>query len=62
MVRPMSGYCPCACRDCFEVAISDDDEPALCHECELAGCDDTGESECCVERLTDEEGEALEAE
>jgi hypothetical protein len=40
----------------------DDDAPALCHECELAGCDDTGESECCVERLTDEEWEALEAE
>lgn len=43
----MSGYCPCACRDCFEFAIGDDDdEPALCLECEEAGCDCSGESEC----------------
>jgi len=32
----MSGYVPCACRDCFEIAIG---EPgALCHECEDTGC------------------------
>jgi hypothetical protein len=22
----MSGYCNCACRDCFEIAISGDDD------------------------------------
>lgn len=32
----MSGYVPCACRDCFETAIG---EPgALCHSCKEAGC------------------------
>jgi hypothetical protein len=41
------GYCSCACRDCFEIAIAgDDDEAALCWECEEAGCD--GEGECCA--------------
>ncbi len=46
-----SGYCSCACRDCFEIAITDEEgEPALCGECEEAGCDIEGESECCVER------------
>jgi hypothetical protein len=31
-----SGYRPCACRDCFEIAIG---EPgAYCHECDDAGC------------------------
>ena len=35
----MSGYKPCACRDCFETAIGDDDEAALCNACEEAGCD-----------------------
>lgn len=43
----MSGYTSCGCRDCFEIAITgDDDEPALCHGCEDAGCDAEGESEC----------------
>ncbi len=41
------GYCGCACRDCFEIAISAAGEPALCWECEEAGCDAEGESECC---------------
>lgn len=46
----MTGYVHCACRDCFEIAIADDDNgPALCHECEEAGCDADGASECeCV--------------
>jgi hypothetical protein len=35
-----SGYCSCACRDCFETAISSDGEPAFCHACEDAGCPD----------------------
>jgi len=40
-----SGYVNCACRDCFEIAISGDDGgPALCLACEDAGClPDTGE-------------------
>lgn len=39
-----SGYVNCGCRDCFEIAISGDDEnePALCNECEDAGCDCDG--------------------
>lgn len=41
------GYCNCACRDCFDIAINDEDgEPALCNLCEWACCDVTGESEC----------------
>jgi hypothetical protein len=45
-----SGYTSCACRDCFEIAISSNvDEPELCGDCEDAGCDPEGESECCCE-------------
>lgn len=41
------GYVPCACRDCFDVAIGDGTErPAYCHDCETAGCEDMGLSEC----------------
>src|SRR5262245_26186536 len=38
--RPkQSGYTPCACRDCFDTAISSDmRKPDLCHDCEQAGC------------------------
>jgi hypothetical protein len=51
----VSGYVPCACRDCFETAIcSDDDEPALCGDCEDAGCDADGTSECAVEPEADD--------
>jgi hypothetical protein len=32
-----SGYRPCACRDCMEIAIGE--AGALCHHCEDAGCD-----------------------
>jgi hypothetical protein len=44
----MSGYCDCACRDCFEIAIGGDDpnDPAMCHACEEAGCE--LDSECCA--------------
>ena len=43
-----SGCCDCACRDCFDVAIGDDDAGlALCLECQDAGCDDSGDCECC---------------
>jgi hypothetical protein len=44
--RPISGYVPCGCRDCFEIAIGE--IGAFCHECEEAGCEP--DSECCVER------------
>lgn len=41
-----SGYTPCACRDCMDVAISSDgDTPALCLLCKDAGC------EICYERI-----------
>lgn len=41
------GYTDCACRDCFDVAISDsDDALGLCGDCAEAGCDETGQSEC----------------
>lgn len=51
----MSGYTDCACRDCFEIAISGDREEdqngkvikcALCWECEQAGCSQEGDEDC----------------
>jgi predicted nucleic acid-binding Zn-ribbon protein len=44
--RAQSGYTDCACRDCFDVAINGDGEPALCGLCQQAGCDVEGASEC----------------
>jgi hypothetical protein len=36
-----SGYVPCACRDCMEVAIQGpSEEKAYCAACEAAGCPD----------------------
>jgi hypothetical protein len=36
-----SGYVPCACRDCMEVAIQGPGEAkAYCAACEAAGCPD----------------------
>lgn len=44
-----SGYCDCACRDCFEIAIRDEgDADAMCSECEDAGCE-PHDGECCRE-------------
>lgn len=44
---PESGYTNCACRDCFDIAVSNDtDHPERCWECDESGCDETGESEC----------------
>ena len=61
----VNGYHSCPCRGCFEIAIggaldSDGDEseiePALCLECEDAGCDVLGDEDCCCEpELEDEE-------
>ena len=46
-----NGYTHCDCRDCFEITIgSEGDEHVLCLECEEAGCDAEGESECNVAR------------
>lgn len=45
-----SGYTSCACRDCMEIAISNDTRrPDLCGECEDAGCDADGASDCRVD-------------
>lgn len=44
----MTGYIPCACRDCFEIAIGKIGA-ALCHECVDAGCEANEEAECCAE-------------
>ena len=39
-----SGYTECACRDCFEIAISSDvTRPEMCSDCDEAGCDGDGE-------------------
>jgi hypothetical protein len=40
MVLLESGYCDCACRDCFDVTIRDaGDRDAMCHACIDAGCE-----------------------
>lgn len=43
-----SGYHQCPCMDCFEIAIGEEEDgsPSLCWECQEAGCDVTGKSEC----------------
>jgi hypothetical protein len=42
-----SGYTACACRDCFDTAISEDTrKPELCAECRSAGCEPGGNTEC----------------
>jgi len=48
MIDPQSGYTPCACRDCFEVAISNDvTSPDLCNACEdTCGPENSTSSEC----------------
>jgi hypothetical protein len=34
-----SGYTDCACRDCFDIAVSaDTTKPELCPLCQNAGC------------------------
>jgi len=44
--KKMSGYTPCACRDCFDLSISDDvRKPELCSDCKAAGCE-AGRGEC----------------
>lgn len=49
-----SGYSDCRCRDCFEIAISDDMmDPDFCWECSEAGCGE--EEECRCEGQFDED-------
>jgi hypothetical protein len=39
-----SGYVDCACRDCFDIAVGDDDkDSAFCGLCADAGCTTSGE-------------------
>jgi hypothetical protein len=42
--RTGSGYRPCSCRDCMEIAIGE--KGALCHDCQKAGCSPLGDEEC----------------
>ena len=36
-----SGYTHCACRDCFEIVVSDDtSKPDYCEDCIEAGCNE----------------------
>ena len=42
----LGGYAHCACRDCFDIAISDHGEPVLCHDCMDAGCSIDSDREC----------------
>ena len=43
-----SGYTDCACRDCFNVAVSDNTaHPELCADCADTGCSPNGDAECC---------------
>lgn len=43
--RIESGYTHCACRDCFEIAITSGG-PALCHDCTSHGCGNEPDREC----------------
>jgi hypothetical protein len=47
------GYCDCACRDCFEIAIGEAGK-ALCSACEEAGCI-IGEGCGCEPELSEED-------
>jgi hypothetical protein len=51
----MSGYCDCACRDCFDIAIGTAGK-AMCHECKKAGCE-ANDGECCRDDAYGIEGE-----
>jgi hypothetical protein len=38
-MKKSSGYVSCACRDCFDIAISNRGEAAFCLLCAEAGCE-----------------------
>lgn len=44
--QAQSGYTDCACRDCFDTAVNGDGQPALCGDCQQAGCSAEGDQEC----------------
>lgn len=51
MRHTTSGYCDCACRDCFDLAIAsvgDEVGKVFCHDCEAAGCYgvESGDADC----------------
>ena len=57
MATTESGYTSCACRDCMDVAISNDiTKPDLCLPCEGAGCEPNN-GECQRVEWTPEEGD-----
>ena len=39
----LSGYCHCACRDCFDIAITSTEKLEFCWACEEAGCETDAE-------------------
>lgn len=54
MFRAGSGYTPCRCRDCMEIAVSSEmSKPEFCSACEKAGCEDGRE---CRAYSEDDEG------
>ena len=44
--KVISGYVDCACRDCMNIAIASDGKPALCSDCQEAGCEAGADKEC----------------
>ncbi len=51
----MSGYTPCACETCMDIAISNDHRYALCWACKEAGCDAVAGSPCARTDFEDEQ-------
>ena len=56
-----SGYCYCACFQCFETAIGSGERPTFCHDCADAGCDDDPSSDCSALVNEEENGSAAPA-
>lgn len=53
---PQSGYTPCRCRDCFEIAVSNDvTSPDYCNACEgVCGPEHSPSLECQADTPADE--------
>jgi hypothetical protein len=48
-------YQHCSCRDCFETVIAPDEcSLILCDGCDVAGCDETAQSECAAQDAYDD--------
>ncbi len=54
MFNAATGYGPCPCRDCFEVAID-----GLCLACGEVGCSAAGDSACEAELDTVEDADEI---